>query len=180
MATFTDVWLFELAQQLHHPVATRIFIFITNLGDWRTLLFLGTVLALTFWLQQKKIEAYVFLGAYIFSQISIYVLKHGLARVRPDIGSILITQTGFSFPSGHAFGAIAFYGFLIYLLSKNIRNTYLRKFFLVGGVTLILLIGFSRIYLGVHWPSDVAAGLGMGAGALAGSIFIMEKLQNTS
>lgn len=86
------------------------------------------------------------------------ILKRIICRPRPDVVK-LINQGGYSFPSGHAMASTAFYGYLIYLLWKsNFSKTY--KY--IGTVFLILLIFticFSRVYLGVHYTSDVIAGI---------------------
>ena len=78
-------------------------------------------------------------------------------RARPT-GFRLITETGYSFPSGHSMVSMAFYGYLIYLIYKNVRNKKLRWAFITGFGLLIFIIGMSRIYLGVHYTSDVFAG----------------------
>ncbi len=70
----------------------------------------------------------------------------------------LINETGYSFPSGHSMTSTAFYGFLIYLIYKNVRNEYLRWGEICLLFLLIISIGISRIYLGVHYTSDVLAG----------------------
>ncbi len=85
------------------------------------------------------------------------LLKHTIRRIRPD-HLRLIEERGFSFPSGHSMTSIALYGILIYLVYKYIKNKIL-KIILIALLTLLILgIGISRIYLGVHYPSDVLAG----------------------
>lgn len=99
----------------------------------------------------------------IFLNLSISVtlnlgLKQIYARPRPAVITALVTESGFSFPSGHSMGAAAFYGFIIYLIAQSgLRPAYKR---LISALTILLtgLIGFSRIYLGVHYLSDVAGG----------------------
>lgn len=84
-------------------------------------------------------------------------LKLILQRPRP-IDHRLIEETGYSFPSGHSMASMAFYGFLIYLIYKNIKNKHIKRASIIGLSVLIILIGASRIYLGVHYTSDVIAG----------------------
>lgn len=84
-------------------------------------------------------------------------LKSLLQRPRP-IGFRIINETGYSFPSGHSMISMAFYGFLIYLIYKNVKNKCLKFTLIISLFILIISIGLSRIYLGVHYTSDVFAG----------------------
>ena len=84
-------------------------------------------------------------------------LKTLLQRPRPT-GFRIINETGYSFPSGHSMISMAFYGFLIYLIYKNVKNKYLKFTLIIILFILIISIGLSRIYLGVHYTSDVLAG----------------------
>ena len=85
------------------------------------------------------------------------LLKFILQRPRPTEFRI-INEIGYSFPSGHSMISMAFYGFLIYLIYKNIKNKYLKISLITILLLLIVMIGISRIYLGVHYTSDVCAG----------------------
>ena len=80
-----------------------------------------------------------------------------MQRPRP-IEFRIIDENGYSFPSGHSMVSAAFYGFLIYLIYKNIKNKYLKWGLITILSLLIIFIGISRIYLGVHYTSDVLAG----------------------
>lgn len=84
-------------------------------------------------------------------------LKTLLQRPRPT-GFRIINETGYSFPSGHSMISMAFYGLLIYLIYKNVKNKYLKFTLIIILFILIISIGLSRIYLGVHYTSDVLAG----------------------
>ena len=84
-------------------------------------------------------------------------MKFILQRPRPTEYRI-IEETGYSFPSGHSMVSMAFYGLLIYLIYKHIENKYLKWLLISILSLLIVLIGFSRIYLGVHYVGDVIAG----------------------
>lgn len=85
------------------------------------------------------------------------VLKNIFERPRPE-GYRLIAETGFSFPSGHSMVSMAFYGYIIYLVYKKVDNIYLKWGICSIISMLIICIGISRIYLGVHYASDVLAG----------------------
>lgn len=84
------------------------------------------------------------------------IFKMIVQRPRPT--DMLITENGYSFPSGHAMTSTAFYGLIIYLVYKNIKTKKIRNILIALISILILLISFSRIYLGVHYTSDVIAG----------------------
>lgn len=88
----------------------------------------------------------------LFNQL----LKHIIKRPRPYYK--IIEENGYSFPSGHSMVSMAFYGLLIYLIYKYIRNKYLRYSLIIILSILIILIGISRIYLGVHYTTDVVCG----------------------
>ena len=88
------------------------------------------------------------------------LLKHTIRRVRPD-HLRLIKETGYSYPSGHSMVSVALYGLLIYLIHKNVKNKVLRVILIIPLLVLILGIGISRIYLGVHYPTDVLAGFSL-------------------
>lgn len=134
--------------------ATPIAIFITNLGGTTILILITILLVAT--IKNKKIALTVVLNPLIITGINL-LLKSIVQRPRPT-QSPLITETGFSFPSGHSMVSMAFYGYLIYLIAKFIKNKLLKVILIVLLSILIISIGISRIYLGVHYTSDVIAG----------------------
>jgi undecaprenyl-diphosphatase len=91
-----------------------------------------------------------------------YLLKHLFVRARPDMFHI-IKETGYSFPSGHAMVSLCFYGMLAYLISQNISSWIWRVLVFMLTAIFIAAIGVSRIYLGVHYPTDVLAGYAAGS-----------------
>lgn len=103
------------------------------------------------------------------------VLKYFFVRSRPDEALQLIIEVGYSFPSGHAMFAVAFYGFLIYMLWNSKRKTPLKVTLTVIGVILVILISLSRIYLCVHYASDVIGGLFVACGYLMIFLYVVSK-----
>jgi undecaprenyl-diphosphatase len=94
------------------------------------------------------------LGGLLLNQF----LKSRFVRPRPDLASAVLDATGWSFPSGHAMSSTVILGALAYLAARSMREWRNKSAVLAGLATLALAIGVSRVYLGVHWTSDVAAG----------------------
>ena len=109
-----------------------------------------------FIIKNKKTSIFVWINLISITILN-QVLKFILHRPRPTDFRI-IEESGYSFPSGHSMASMAFYGFLIYLIYKKINNKYLKWGLICFLSILILFIGISRIYLGVHYTSDVLAG----------------------
>lgn len=90
-----------------------------------------------------------------------HLLKNVVRRARP-FANQLVSVSGFSFPSGHSTSSMVFYGFLIYLIYKKCNNKIVRNVSIISLGILILMIGLSRVYLGVHYISDVIGGFILG------------------
>ena len=150
---------------------TTIMKFITFFADpiWCILF---SVLVIILW---KKIRKAFLINLILVFMLN-YILKLIFSRARPiDIN--IITETGYSFPSGHAMISLAIYGFLAYLLWKS--DYKYKKIGVSLLVLLIVLIGISRIYLGVHYTSDVIAGFIVSLGYLLLFIdFIYPKIKD--
>lgn len=141
-------WLDELLQT------------ITDGGAWRTLLVISLAVSGWLFLCQHKRAALLPLLAFSFSYLVNPLLKRTFQRARPMLWEVLDRPSDFSFPSGHAMSSIMVYGTVAMVLTQ----LYPRQRWFFWGTTagLIFLIGFSRIYLGVHWLSDVLAGWATG------------------
>lgn len=134
--------------------ATPIAKFITNFGGVIFLILLAITLFIL--IKDKRIGLSIFINLLIVTGLN-QIIKHILQRPRPTEFRI-IEETGYSFPSGHSMVSMAFYGYLIYLIYKYIKNKYVKWISIVLLSILICSIGISRIYLGVHYTSDVLGG----------------------
>lgn len=103
----------------------------------------------------------------IGAALVVTAVKLLIARPRPTIGNVVAVANGFSFPSGHSAQAVALYGALAWVGTYVATRRWTKVLAWVAAVTVALLIGFSRLYLGVHWLSDVIGGYALGAGWLA-------------
>ena len=139
---------------LRTDALTGIMKIITSLGGAYVLIALtiGALLVL----KNRKISILITLNLIISTILNI-LLKYVIERPRPE-GYGLIIESGYSFPSGHSMVSMAFYGFIIYLIWKLVKNKNLKYICSTLLGLLIILIGFSRIYLGVHYASDVVGG----------------------
>ena len=134
--------------------ATPIAKFITNFGGAIFIIALTALLVIA--IKNKKMGLSIFTNLVIITVLN-QSLKRILQRPRPTEYRI-IQETGYSFPSGHSMISMAFYGYLIYLIYRYVKNKYIKWISISLLSILICLIGISRIYLGVHYTSDVLGG----------------------
>ena len=150
-------------------------IVLTHTSDTVTIVILCTILVLSPFPGRKKYGIQVTAAA--VSGLAIYKpMKHLFLRERPDAAFHLVAQGGYSFPSGHSVTSVVVYGLLFFLIRKYCRNPKLRTFLSGICLALALLVGPSRIYVGVHWPTDVLAGWCIGGGVLLLSLVLLDKL----
>jgi len=154
------------------PGRTVFFKLMTMIGNPKTAVIIFILVSIFFLYKKQKKVLVAFIITLGIAESITYVAKMVFHRARPLHG--LVIETDYSFPSGHATAAMALYGFLLfYLLRKKTIPTPIKILVLVLGVALILLIGISRLYLGVHYLSDVLAGYVVGAiGLLIGTTFV--------
>lgn len=159
-------------------VLTDILLFITELGDRTGYLLAGIALLVFFYFRYRSFIFPLQTGMVLLVAGGLNRwLKALINRPRPDADRLMEAH-GLSFPSGHAMSSIAFYGFLIYLTWRlTPKNPVLRWVLTLVLVLLILAIGLSRVYLGVHYPSDVVAGYLAGAACLAVFISIFSYVR---
>lgn len=153
---FIDTWLHQWFFQVRDDELITFFKFITVLGNWQVVLPIASILSTWFFVKKKQQYLIPLWVSLISAEVVTFMLKILVARPRP-LGGLLV-ENDFSFPSGHATIAMAFLGMLIYVVIKQVSSLRKRQILVFLGVTLILLIGVSRLYLGVHYLSDILAG----------------------
>ncbi len=147
----------------HAPFLRVLFVALTQVGAVETLTVLVPLGAILFWRRGQRSAALAFLACGIGTGLSNYTTKQYFDRTRPEFKDSLVRETNKSFPSGHASGSIAVFGFLIYLVRKTKLDRRSRYLTMAGLGLLVVSIDFSRIYLGAHYFSDVLGGILLGA-----------------
>jgi len=137
---------------------TPVIKMLTNVGDF-ICIGIVTIISL-FVFRDKKVKISIVVNLIIVTVFN-NILKLIFMRLRPDL-NVLVQETGYSFPSGHSMISIVFYGYLIYLIYHFISNKKIKWLLISLLSMLIMVIGFSRIYLGVHYFSDVIGGFTFG------------------
>ena len=155
---------------------TLLFRAITHLIDIPVIISWVLIVAFIFYRKQWKMESYLMLGNLTLAGILIVTFKNIYQRPRPEILH-LVEEKGFSFPSGHSLAVTLMVGSLIVILSQRIKNTVWRKIIQILLSLYIFSVLVSRIYLGVHYPSDVIASLCVGLGVLFMEFPFYDKLR---
>ena len=153
LVAFRDPWL------------TKFFSLATFFGEWRTALVLSAAAGFFLWRSGKKLFIIPLLLSVVGGGVFVFVAKIIFHRPRPELA--VYAEHGFSFPSGHAAMAVALYGFLAYVLMRNAKQWRRKVNIFFAAFAIAALIGFSRLYLGVHYFSDVLGGY------LAGAVWLV-------
>lgn len=149
----------ETLQSLRTPWADHLMVFITGFGDWESmLLFFVVVLGYLLWSKRKRAALY-WLAAAGFALLAGPLLKYGLQVPRPDI--VGHAKTSYAFPSGHTLWAMVLYGFFAVLVARTLTARWRWIPYGLAGL-LITSVALSRLYLGMHWLSDVLGSIALG------------------
>lgn len=162
-----DINILEYIKNFRSKSLTSFMKFYTEFAVNKLIFLIAALLLFTNF--NDKIKTLAILNS-IFVVASNKVLKL-IFRISRPAGFMLIKEDGYSFPSGHSTIAASFYLLLMYLVYINIKNKYLKYSLITVLSIMILLVGFSRMYLGVHYPSDVLAGY------LAGLILLLIEIE---
>lgn len=172
-----DRSIIRFVQGFESPALSPVMKFFTAIGEGLPVTAIAVAIALfLYFVLKNRRELILFVFALAGSQLLNVVLKLAFHRERPDIHRI-IQVTGYSFPSGHSMGAFSLYGISAYLLWKHIPANRGRAILIAASAALVMAIGISRIYLGVHYPSDVIGGYLATGFWLASSIWVYRKYE---
>jgi membrane-associated phospholipid phosphatase len=168
-----DAWLANTLHANLVPSATAAFTAVTTLGNTSVLAVVAGMAAAYLLLRRRARDVALLAVTLVGAQLLTWVLKEIFERPRPSFDDPVVTAGWFSFPSGHASSSIAVYGALAYVCVGGDRSLRARAF--VAGVALLVAaIGFSRLYLGVHYLTDVVAGYSAGLAWLVLAIGIVQ------
>jgi membrane-associated phospholipid phosphatase len=194
LATFGFVYLAELVLEgradatdravalaihgIDTPVLDVVLIAFTQLGSTPMLVVAVTVGTIWLWRTGHRRTAIILVANAVASQVLMVALKLYIARPRPTLFDEITRPETFSFPSGHSMSAMAIYGAIAAVLITHHRNH--RTLIVASAAVLIAMIGFSRIYLGVHWPFDVLAGFAAGVPLLVATVHLLHNRAKAS
>jgi membrane-associated phospholipid phosphatase len=183
-AVFTDQFNLPaldnaIIQSVHSealPNGVSLFSTLTKFGlDWLWIAVVaGALLCLV---RRNWLHLFIWLFTWAGGQLTNELIKAAFNRTRPVIDTPFLVAARASFPSGHAMMSTILYGFLAYLVLKRVYSTPLRALVITLTICWVGLIGFSRVYLGVHFPSDVIGGFLAGSAWLSLCIVLLETLE---
>ena len=155
-----DAWAIEsIVNSIRRGWLTVFFKVFTFFGEAKLLIPVGFIGALIgFFVFKDKLRAFCYISNLVAISGLNWIIKHIIQRPRPDVNLRLVEESGYSFPSGHAMITTAFYGLIIFYIWNNMENKLWRNTICLCFAFLIIMIDFSRVYLGVHYLSDVLAG----------------------
>ncbi|MHD0397716.1 phosphatase PAP2 family protein [Staphylococcus simulans] len=160
VGNWIDTEVYDFIYASHSIITTSIFMGATWIGEVWSMICLSLCVVAFLLMRKMQIEALFFAIVMAISSISNPIIKNTIDRERPT-QLRLVEIGGFSFPSGHAQGATSFFGSLIAISSQYLHGTP-RTMMTTFCIFMIAMISMSRIYLGVHYPTDVIAGILVG------------------
>lgn len=172
-----DSRLLGLVAFVRDPIINRVMLYVTNLAGWPVLGFMAVLSVFLLWRRAWARLIVLLAGAVSASGVHI-LLKIIFDRPRPNIGQALIAAQSSSFPSGHAVMSLIIFGFLAYVIVGYVRSWRTKIAVVLSAIFVIGFVGVSRIYLGVHWPSDVLGGYLLGAWWLVAMITVVYLHEN--
>ncbi|MFD0048125.1 phosphatase PAP2 family protein [Actinomycetes bacterium NPDC127524] len=172
-----DSTIISIIQGFEAPYLTSIMKFFSYIGGTIPVVLLSLVtIVFLYTVLKHRSELILFIAVIAGANVLFATLKLFFHRARPDLHRLAVA-TNYSFPSGHATMAMALYGSLTFLLWRNIKTLKGRIILVSISSIMVVTIGISRIYLGVHYPSDIIAGYFISGFWLTFSIWFYQRYQ---
>ena len=174
-----DLSILSVIHAHDSPGLTRLAYALSFIGSPSVLVPVIAVAAIALWVTGIRRDAALLVLGLGGSSLLDAALKLHFRRVRPDVPWAFVHERSFSFPSGHSVGAVVLYGTLTYLVWSRLDAAWQRACTILLALLLVIGIGLSRVYLGVHFPTDIAAGYAVGliwlAPLIGGNEFVLRR-----
>ena len=155
------------------PDLSKAMLAVTSTADQRFLLFATPAVAAGLWVKRRHVSALLFMGSVVGGFGLSSLLKIALVRARPDQWGAIVTESSYSFPSGHTAMATVFFGGLAAIVFHGTKKPAPRVLAVVGAAAMVAAVAVSRVYLGAHWASDTLAGM------LTGGVWVVAFVATT-
>jgi undecaprenyl-diphosphatase len=155
------------------PGLTKAMLAVTSTADQHFLLFATPAVAALLWARRRHVSALLFMGSVVGGFGLSSLLKISLVRARPDQWGAIVTESSYSFPSGHTVMATVFFGGLAAIVFHVTKKLFPRVLAVLGAAAMIAAVAISRVYLGAHWASDTLAGM------LTGGVWVVVFVATT-
>lgn len=172
-----DQRVVNLMPSIRTLAETSFFAFFTFAASFVGIIFFIVVLAIPALIRRQWWLPALFAVAYGLETLCSTLSKNVIHRSRPDQALHAITVSGFSYPSGHVLAATVIYGLAAYLFFRSSKSSLVRLLIVLLAVSVVLLVGTSRVYFGVHYPTDVAGAVVLGSTILAALVTVVELTQ---
>lgn len=160
--THYDELIVQWINHLATPEVTSVVIWVTQFGALNMLLLLWMLATAILAMKKQWRDIMLISTSTLGGTLLMFMMKSLFQRERPVLGTPILHEVGYSFPSGHTTIAMCFYGSLAWILLRHCKSLWLKALCVIVLAMVILLIGLSRVYLGVHYPSDVLGGFCLG------------------
>ena len=171
-----DMQVLYTLVSIRTPGMTACMRLVTTFGEWYIVIPLAAIAVTILAKQRFRLEATELAYTVLGTTVAVLIIKELVARPRPPQAFRLVQEIGYSFPSWHASMAVAFWGYLSFLAMRQVRHEWGRIILALFCAALALTIGFSRLYLGIHYFSDVIGGFLLGLVALSLSVHFTRRL----
>ncbi|MBC1520466.1 phosphatase PAP2 family protein [Listeria aquatica] len=179
VAKFDLSWISRIRDGHIEAGTTKLVKFLTHFGSAEYIIVMTIIVVIILFILRKFTVGLWFGGTVLFCGVVLnYLLKHFIERSRPDSSNWLISESGFSYPSGHATATSIFYGLAALFLIFTVRQIWAKIVIGALGLFVIFYILYSRVYLGVHYPTDVLGGFLFGMASIfisTGVYFLVRK-----